>query len=359
MKKALLSFAICALALSACTSEDVLSEGPQSNAITFKNVVNKNSRALTSDNFGLFYVFGYYTKGADLNSRLNIFTDTPVTKSGNDWTSAINRYWIEGANYSFYAYSCENKHIAPDYGGPSIDKNDGTFRLNYTCHSEGGTSHDLVFASATDVVGKETGNEPVSLQFKHILSKVNLNFVSEFPEGYIVEISNISIENFQNTGTFTANKKSVSDGTIGAWANVDYDGKQPNKFTLNTKGNSTTTLNGTPVVTSECYMIPHHYDPANSKDNPVKLQFNIKVTNPAIGNQTVLSNTLVGSWHPNWRSGTQYTYTVRLSGGSAGMEEIKFGVGMIDWNNPDEDNRPEEIQIALDYQLSAVQEQLQ
>lgn len=351
MKKTLLSFAVCALALSACTSEDVISEGPQSNAITFTNVVDKNSRALNSDNFGLFYVFGYYTMGADLNKRMNIFTDTPVTKSGDSWSSAINRYWVDGANYSFYAYSCENKHIAPDYGGPSLDKNDGTFRLNYTSHSEGGVSHDLVFASATDIAGKETGNLPVPMQFKHILSKVDLNFVSEFPEGYVIRISNISVENFQNTGTFTANKKAVSDGTFGSWANVDYDGKQPNKFTLNTKGTATTTLGADPVSTSEGYMIPHHYDPANSKDNPVKLQFNIDVTNAA--GQTVLSNTLVGSWHPNWRMGTQYTYTIRLSGGAAGMDEIKFGVGMTDWNNPGEDNYPEDIQIALDYQLQA------
>lgn len=347
MKRSFLTLVACALMLSACTSEDIINEGPQSNEITFRNVVDKNSRAMTSDNFGLFYVFGYYTLGNDLNKRLNIFTDTPVTRSGNDWASAISRYWVEGANYSFYAYSCENKHIAPNYGGPSVDKVDGTFRINYTCHAEAGTTHDLIFASATDVLGKEVGNEPVPMQFKHILSKVDLSFISEFPEGYTVEISNISIENFQNTGTFTANKKSVSDGTLGSWGNVDYDMNLPNKFTLNTKGNSTTTVGAAPISTSECYMIPHHYEPSNSKDNPVKLQFNIKVINSA--NQTILSNTLVGSWHPNWRMGTQYTYTIRLTGGAAGMEEIKFGVGINDWNNPDEDNLPEDININIDF----------
>lgn len=351
MKKTLLTLAVGALALSACTSEDVLKEGPQSNAITFTNVVGKNSRALTSENFGLFYVFAYYTMGNDLNVRKNIFTDTPITKSGNDWSSPISRYWVEGANYSFYAYSCENKHIAPDYGGPSVDRNDGTFRLNYTSHAEGGISHDLVFASATDVLGKESDNQPVPMQFKHILSKVNLSFVSDFPEGYTIEVNNISIENFQNTATFTANKKAVSDGSLGSWGNVDYDGKQPNKFTMNTKGNSKTTLNGDPVVTSECYMIPHHYDSNNSKDNPVKIQFNIKVTNES--NQTILSNTLVGSWHPNWRMGTQYTYTIRLSGSSAGMDEIKFGVGMTDWNDPDSNNTPEVIEINIDFKADA------
>lgn len=353
MKKALYSLALCALVLTSCTSVD--KEGPQSNAITFRNVVSKDSRAMSNDNFGLFYVYGYYTKGSDLNTRFNIFTDTPVTKDPDGgWNSAINRYWIDGATYSFYAYSCENKHIAPDYGGPSIGQSDGVFRLNYSCHAEGGVAHDLIFASATDILGKESGNLPVSFHFKHILSKINLNFVSEFPEDYTIEISNISISQFMNTGTFTANKKAVSDGTLGSWGDVEYDGKVMNTFTLNTLGNSTTTSDkdaqgnpAAPVVSSSCYMIPWHYTAAN---NPVKIQFNIKVTNSA--NQTVLSNTLSGMWHPNWRVGTQYTYTVRLSGGAAGMEGIKFDVGISDWNDPKEDNKPEIIDISLDYQLS-------
>lgn len=354
MKRHLLSLAVCALALAACTSEEVLNESPQSNAIKFKNVLNKDTRALTMSNFGKFYVYGYYTKGADLNTRFNIFTDTEVTKKDDGWSSSINRYWVKDATYYFYAYSCENLHVAPEYGGPSIGQTDGVFRLNYTCHSDKGLSHDLIFASATDVVGKESGNPPVSMQFKHILSKISLNFVSDFPKGYEIEISNISISQFQNTGTFTAEKKSVSDGSIGSWSKVGYDSESLNSFTLNTLGNSTTASgtdeNGNPfplVATSECYMIPCHYTTAN---NPVKIQFSIKVTNTEL-KQVILSNVLNGTWHPNWRMGTQYAYTIRLTGDAAGMDEIKFGVGIDDWNNPKEDNNPETILISLDYKL--------
>lgn len=356
MKKTLLILAVCGMTLSACTSEDVLKESPQSNLISFRNVINRDTRALDGSNFSLFYVYGYYTRGADLTTRFNIFTDTPVTKSNGTWSSSINRYWVPDANYSFYAYSCENKHVATEYGGPSLGQFDGVFRLNYTCHSENGNSHDLVFASSTDVIGQEEDNDPVALQFKHILSKVDLNFVSDFPVGYDIEISNISISQFQNTGTFTANKKSVDDSTLGSWGSVDYDSKSTNSFTLNTLGNSITTNTGdinnpaAPVRTSSCYVIPHHYTTA---DNPVKIQFDIKVTNKTFEGEdkTILSNTLIGTWHPNWRMGTYYTYTIRLSGGAAGMDEIKFGVGIDDWNNPAEDNKPETIQISLDYKV--------
>lgn len=350
MKKFYFLMAAGAVALSACTSEKVEDVSPQSNAITFQNVVNKGTRGLSTNNFGLFYVYGYYTKGADLNTRFNIFTDTPVTKGDTGWTSAINRYWVNGATYSFYAYSCENKHIDPIYGGPSIGQADGVFRLNYNCHADAGVSHDLLFASATEVLGKESGNQPVPMQFKHILSKVDLSFVSEFPEGYYIEISNISISNFKNSGTFVANKKAVSDGTLGSWSLQEYSERSANTFTLNTKGNTSTTVGGDPVESSECYMVPYHY---GNNDNPVKIQFNIKVTNPSLpaGSQTIISNTLIGTWHPNWRPGTQYTYTIRIAGGDAGMDSIEFGVGIDDWNNPNEDNKPEEINISLDYKI--------
>lgn len=352
MKKIFLTLAIGALALSACTSTK--EEGY--NAITFQNVVGKNSRALDGNNFGLFQVYGYYTKGNDLNTRFNIYTDTPVMKTGNEWSTSISRYWVPDAVYSFYAFSCENSDIDPQYGGPSVDKNDGTFRINYTNHATNGKSHDLVFASATDILGKLSGNAPVSLEFKHILSKVDMKFESEFPEGYEVEVSNITIMNFQNTGTFTAYKKTVADGSVGSWSNVDYDAKQPNSFKLNTVGASTTTVGGTPVMSTECYMIPHDYDPINSTDNPVKIQFSIKVTNPNLpsGQQVILSNVLAGTWHPTWRPGVYYTYIVRLSGSEAGLETIKFGVKMDDWNQPGDDNKPDVIHINIDYNLSEV-----
>ncbi|MDE6810787.1 MAG: fimbrillin family protein [Muribaculaceae bacterium] len=358
MKKTLLSLVACVLALSACTSEDVLKEGPQSNAITFRNVVNKNTRSLDSDNFSQFFVYGYYTKGSDLTTRFNIFTNTPVSKSADGWSSAIRRYWISGANYSFYAFSCENVTMSPKYGGPSVDQSDGTFRINYTCHTdELGNSHDLLFASATGIQGKDDGNLPVPLQFKHILSKISLRFVSDFPEGYEVEISNISISDFENMGTFTANKNSNSEGT---WTGVKYDETNAKSFTLNALNGKNVTGSGkdkdgndyAPIETSSCFMIPNTYDAAGG-DNPVNIHFNIRLINPNLseGNQTIASNTLVGSWHPKWRQGTQYVYTIHLSGNEAGMDEIKFDVGVSDWNNPDTDNTPEKINISFDYML--------
>lgn len=89
----------------------------------------------------------------------------------------------------------------------------------------------------------------------------------------------------------------------------------------------------------------------------MKIKFNIRLINPTLGNQTIASNTLVGSWHPNWRQGTQYVYTVHLSGSEAGMEKIEFNVGVTDWNNPDSDNVPEKINISLDYVLTTASEE--
>lgn len=354
MKKALFSLAVCALALSGCTSEGVLTEGPQSDAIMFRNVVNKNSRALDSNTFNKFFVYGYYTKGNDLNKRFSIFTDTPVSKTNEGWSSAISRYWVSGATYSFYAFSCENLDIAAKYGGASVGQNDGVFRLNYTCHADnGGNSHDLLFASATGILGKESDNLPVPLQFKHILSKVSLRFLSNFPEGYKVKISNVKISDFENMGTFTASTN-ANEPSLGTWAGVKYDENNANSFTLNALNGDTTMSGADPVETSSCFMIPNTYD-AVGGDNPVKIQFNIELINIAL-NQTIVSNTLTGSWHPKWRQGTQYVYTIHLSGNEAGMDKIDFGVNVADWNEPDSDNTPETISISLDYIIQGASE---
>lgn len=355
MKKFIFPLAISALALVGCTSEEVVNEGLQSNAITFTQVLNKDSRSLSSmDDFNSFYVYAYYTKGADLNTRFNIFNDTQVNKDGEgNWSSKLQRYWVPDANYSFYAYSCDNLQIAPDFGGPSLGKEDGVFRLNYTVHNVGGVSHDLVMASATGIKGKETGNLPVPFQFKHILSKINLRFINEFPEGYKIEITNVKISQFMNTGSFTASNNS-SDNVIGSWSNAKYDGGTTNTFALNTIETNTLSKPQDEVITSECYLIPHHY---TESDNPVKIQFQIKVSNTQLTtDQTILSNTLSGSWHPNWRLGTQYTYTVKLSGNEAGMEPISFNVSVDDWNNPGQDNQPEDINISIDVQSQPVSE---
>ncbi|MDE6755034.1 MAG: fimbrillin family protein [Muribaculaceae bacterium] len=359
MKKILLSSLTCALALSACTSEDVLDESPQSNAITFKNVVSKNTKALDKESFNQFFAYGYYTKGNDLNTRFNIFTDTPVTKTGDGWTSAISRYWVAGATYNFFVFSCENNDIAAKYGGASLGLNDGVFRINYTCHTDDGNSHDLLFASATGIEGLLKDNPPVPLDFKHILSKVSLRFVSDFPEGYQVEITDVSISDFENMGTFTASSNGGSEGT---WDAVKYDENNVNKFTLTAlNGNITSSDRDaqgnyvlSPVETSSCFMIPNNYNAGAGGDNPVKIKFKIRLFNPklAAGNQTIASNTLVGSWHPKWRTGTHYVYTVHLSGNEAGMEKIAFNVGVNDWNAPGTDNTPETINITLDYVIS-------
>lgn len=361
MNKTLISLATCALALTACTSGDVLSEGPQSNTIKFKNVVNKASRSIDSESFSKFFVYGFYKKNNDLNTRFNIFTDTQVSKTSEGWASAINRYWVEDATYSFYAFSCENLDIAPKYGGPSVGQKDDIFRINYTCHTDDrGNSHDLVFASATGIKSKKENNEAVPLQFKHIMSKVSLQFVSDFPEGYRIDITNISISDFENMGTFVANTNGNSEGE---WTGVKYDANNTNTFTLTAKNGVNTTgsdkdENGNnilpPVTTNECFMIPNTYD-AIIGDNPVKIKFNLRLFNPTFPEeqQTIIANTLTGSWHPNWRQGTQYVYTVHLSGNEAGMDKIEFNVGVSDWNDPESDNTPENIHITLDYVLDA------
>lgn len=64
MKRSIFYFALSALALTACTSEDVKNDDvAKRSAIGFENVANKFSRVedLTNVSLSQFNVFGYYT----------------------------------------------------------------------------------------------------------------------------------------------------------------------------------------------------------------------------------------------------------------------------------------------------------
>ncbi len=196
MKKSLIILAAAALAMAACTTTKDIDYGvaQASKQVSFTSHVNKNTRALS------------YTT-ATSTTPTQVFNDIAVTKNGTDWTySGDARYWIKDATYTFYAYSKENGKT-------------GTSRFNaaeltledYTVDAASENQKDLVFASAPNITGKESGNDKVAFDFKHILSKIRFKFTSDFPEGYKVKVNQVEVRNFRDKGTFTA--------STGEWTN--------------------------------------------------------------------------------------------------------------------------------------------
>ncbi len=369
MKKSLFFLAAGAVALTACTSEEVIDDVvKKQNAITFENVVDKLSRAdvedLTATDLTHFSVFGYYitpnedgTVNESSTTAIPVFDNVLVTRNDyNTWSYAGDlRYWVPGGRYFFYAYSCGNTNkLQADgaYGTFEFDMATGKTNTeralmikDYLCDNT--HQHDLIYASNTGadaeagkigsgiIAGPAGSNQTVDLKFKHILSKITAAFSSKFPDGYTVEVSNVSVQGIYNKGTYNPNaaqgwqdqSKSASFPYVDLYKTSDSD-LTPMEI-INEKD---TDGNQIYKSTNSAYVMPRAY---NQEDSNVSIVFNVKVLNKE---QAVLNQLMTASFKPTWQAGYKYTYKIELSGSAAGLQAIAFlvvtdGEGNLGWND--------------------------
>lgn len=330
MKKSLFMMAVCAAALTACTSNEVIEEGPHSNAIGFQQVVNKESRALEKDNLQFFSVYGYYVTDDDNTHMVNVFNGQDVTRPNvteNKWDYSPTRYWVPDAKYYFYAYSCEGTEFSGNNGSATLGNgNDiaGRALQLRRVKIDGDHQHDLIYArNDAGIIGAETNtNTPVAFSFKHILTRLNVVFSSGFPEGYTIAISDVEIKNFNCIGNYTP-----TDGWTVSSQNPEQKNSEPITLALTdgatTASASATEANVKKVTTGIAYVMPYSYDDAQSStDEGVILSFKVDIKN-SFGDP-VVANTLEGTWFPKWQSGYSYTYNVRIDGSAAALYPIVF-----------------------------------
>lgn len=313
MKKSLIIFAAAALAMTACTTTKDIDYGvaQASKQVSFTSHVNKNTRALTNDNFSQFNVFGSYTTSTN-TTPVQVFNSVAVTKNGTKWEySGDARYWIKNATYTFYAYSKENGTT-----GTSRFQGAELTLQEYTVDATADNQKDLVFASAKNIVGKESGNGKVAFDFKHILSKIRFTFTSNFPEGYKVKVNQVEVRNFRDQGTFTASagewtaQKRSKDTEVAdemLKISVPFEAADADKVLAPQEE----------VATQYVYMLPFAYEQPN-----VRLYFRLTITNA--NGETVSQKVNYGAFKPTWLKGTAYNYKVTLTGAEAGLEMIEF-----------------------------------
>lgn len=337
MKKSIFLLAVGAMALTACTQSEVVEEGVQSNVIGFQNMVGKETRVpLDQSTLDHFYVYAYYTlsEGENMGKAVQVFSGEEVSLSGTEWTYSPARYWVPDAQYYFYAYSCENKDLANGTPVMNLDGETAAARAlritNFICDNT--HQHDFVIAKNVTLKGLDSSgdknkpaNSKVAFNFKHILTKINVKFESEFATGYDIEISDVSITNIRNKGTYSAasetwssqtrtKEENASEGDYGTF--VKFQGFVNDK---NIASKGATAAEDVTATTTDCYVLPYSY----TTEGDVKLRFHIDVVDNATG-QTILRRDMAGSWAPNWTSGMGYTYTVNITGTAADLEPIVF-----------------------------------
>lgn len=337
MKKNLFVLGIATLAMSACSSTDVLEEGiaKQSNAISFDTHINKSTRAIDNDHFSAFYVYGSYRPKNAQNTYYPIFTGQDAVTSENNaagpWKYNNERYWIPGATYKFYACSDENKNVTTGDQRASYDGKSFSI-VNYLCDMN--NQDDLVFAETNDILATEKDNPEVGFSFKHILARLQFTFETTFGEGNIVEIKNFRVNNIRNKGNFAYG---LIEENKWAWS-ADREWTPTTAYPrpvvtpkFGTTESSTATCTSKQSVTSNyVYVIPCKY---NGPDVDVLFDITVKRENPEEGvDPIVLERSLKSSWTPGWEMGKTYSYNVKINGTAAGVEPIVFSVIKVeDW----------------------------
>lgn len=344
MKKSLSLIAVAAMSLTACTQSDVIEESVQSsNAIGFNTMVNKGSRAIESNTFKQFNVYGNYYYGSTSAAPVEVFTGTSVTREntadGTPWTYTGKRYWIKDANYYFSAYAIDGGTI--EKGTPVYTKDDSgkyTFSISdFICdHTQ---QKDLVYAAAgsfdSPIKGKDTQNDVVPFAFKHVLSRLDFVFKTNFPKDFKVTISKVTVQDVRNKATFTGKQyavgAAVTADAVGAWSEPTRDPVSPYISVPFEEGANMTIDNTVTdgLRSGFVYVIPFHYKTLADGGKGVAIQFNILVKDPS--DNEVINKQIAGRWRPMWDMNKTYTYTVNINGEASGLEEIQFSGSVGDW----------------------------
>lgn len=319
MKKELLFMATAALTISSCTMQEVDDvAATQKEPIQFEQFIGKATRAgdVTTTTLTEFKVLGkkYSSNGQSAGSF-----DITVTKSGSGWTYSPTMYWEEGVKYCFTAINLTEYA----YGMIMFESNSATdYGLNGSLFQLAGTNlpGDVVAAVCPAAIeGKASGNEAVSFNFKHILTKVQVTFVNELDE---LDLMFESAEITQAQGTSNFRWENTGQPT---WDNYSMTGTYPldadYPFNLPNGESKTYTL----------YLLPQ----AQEDFQPQLNCEYISEDSPAIKDGHIALD-LFNDNVTKWEAGKAYNYKITFAPKTVEPEEVQFTVSIDSWGSADD-----------------------
>lgn len=343
MKKIYSMLVLAAAAMTGCSQSEVVEQASdaQTGRISFATHVNKGTRAITSDNFSQFKVYGSYTM-PNSEQRISIFNSQTVTKSNDGWTYAATdndlRYWIETAIYKFAAYGIDD-NVLPSGANANYNGNQYLNFTGFLCN--GANQKDLVYATYGPYTAVATGNPVVAMNFKHVLSRIQFVFKNSFPAGYQIKVTDFKVVNVRDKGNFYgsvfeangANPWVNPNSTTGDYTVPDRSVARP-EIAMNFPTGGDVAASGASATTEAAYVIPFAYTSAN-----VHLVFHLAVTRMVDDQEVAIFDKIYNAQlQPEWIMAHQYRYTIDLTGSEAGLEPIEFSGTVGDWSNwEDED----------------------
>lgn len=229
MKKILLAVT-AALAITGCSQNEEFDNAAQNAEIGFTSIVKKSTRSTetTTDNHLTFTVSSYVTdvafngSGSLGTAYMDRISYTKENASAN-WATTDDGtyYWPSiksGKMMQFFAYPTTEPttYTLPATGYPSI-----SFAVNATPADQ----TDLVVAHAANVTSETDGvnNGTLTLDFKHVLTRVNFAFIPADPS-LTYNVTKISIADvIGGTGKYTFNAGDGEWNLDGATTGVPYE----------------------------------------------------------------------------------------------------------------------------------------
>ena len=320
MKK-IITIALAATALAACTKENTLQTADKV-AITFENAFVDNATKATDLTTANITSFGVYAsvKNTDGDQGL-ILTNEPVTGSKADgYNYANTQYWVPNATYSFVAiapYTDAEWEYTPATETKGVNAYNGTIAFDNVSAE---ANQDVIFASHQRSMPSTINSvTPVNLTFNHILSRVRLTFINAIaPNANIsLQISDVKITNAYEKGTLAVAEGRVASST---WT-------VSNK-TLNVPfANANTILAGDESESTE----HHYFIPANTTYN---VMFKVTIYQAGVKLGTY---DRTASVNVNMLQGTSYDIKASLTKDNAlpnALQPITFTVETVnDWTS--------------------------
>lgn len=295
---------VAAIALASCTQNEVV-EVAESRAIEFNTFVGKSTKAVNDlngkDKFTKFFIYGAFKKG---ENTATVFDGDAATRENDDaqWSYPLE-YWIDGGAYKFAAYSNGNSSATA-----SFDEASGKLTISDYIVGE----NDLVLVDEVSAAGAKSGNKPVGLTMKHLLSKVNFKFSTTYADNLTVTISGLKINQAVNKGTHN-------------------DTWTPDDKTKADKYYDNVVATATGVESEECYLLPQ-------SNTTLTAEFTAKVTyeDGSIVAQKKFENVSLNT--TNWQEAYTYTYTAtikpeNMTDGEVTTEPIVFTPSVGEWTD--------------------------
>lgn len=201
MKKQFFYMAAAAIALTSCSSEDVI-EVNQGDAIEFRvsTGIGSNSRGTETTTGNLTQFFITAINSGNLYFQNALFTEV----EGNKYTHSPAYYWpgngstVDFYGFSYYTTTNFTDGTVSDFGTVSIDGSTKQI-TNFTVKDEVADQVDLVTTTAQ---GSSQNQGSMTLTFNHVLSQIRIK-AKNTNSNYKYEIMGVKIGHIKNKGTYT------------------------------------------------------------------------------------------------------------------------------------------------------------